>query len=741
MKLRGTIEHVIFQNTENGYTVVSLDVQNLLYTVVGTFPPVAEGDEIEVSGELKTNSKYGEQFIADEVKTVMPESEDGIRRYLASGLFKGVGEKTAKAIVDTFGAATLKVIEQTPERLSEIKGISRVKAMEVADAFSRIRGMQESMLFLKKYDISTNLALKIFKHYGADTQSIIEENPYCLVDDIEGVGFLTADFIARSMGIPHDSVFRIRACINYILTSVAAQYGNTYLRRADCIESVKRLLNIDSDELVVNALDDLLFSDTVKQFSFDDGVELIAETKAYNTEKSIAQKIIRLNNEFDALHIDADTEIEEYERTNGIKLHKTQADAVKSAVNNGVVVITGGPGTGKTTIVKCIVGIFEARHFKVALCAPTGRAAKRLSESVGKEAKTIHRMLDLNYKNGKGYFTYDENTRLNADVIIVDEVSMADIYTFNSLIKAIERGGRLIMVGDKDQLPSVSAGNVLKDVIESKIVPVNYLNKIYRQGEESLIVTNAHLINDGEMPILDKTDGDCFFISRQMPEDILAAVKEMVVKRLPSYVHAEPKEIQVLSAVKKGICGVNNINRELQQMLNPQNEHNILKYGEAEFRLNDKVMQTVNNYQHEWQRTDDFGNVEYGTGVYNGDMGYIESVDIRNKSLRVLLDDGRYVVYEGEDIGDLILAYAISVHKSQGCEFDSAVIVVQGGSPQIMTRNLLYTALTRVKKAAVLIGREQNVRYMVNNNYTAERLTMLNKLLIAEEKTYNEFFS
>ncbi len=741
MKLRGIIEHVIFQNTENGYTVVSLDVQNLLYTVVGTFPPVAEGDEIEASGELKTNSKYGEQFIADEVKTVLPESEDGIRRYLASGLFKGIGEKTAKTIVDTFGAATLKVIEQTPERLSEIKGISRVKAMDIADAFSRIKGMQDSMLFLKKYDISTNLALKIFKHYGTDTQSIIEENPYCLVNDIDGVGFLTADIIARSMGIPCDSVFRIRAGIEYILTSVAAQYGNTYLKRTDCIESVKKLLNIDSDEPIINALDDLLFSDVVKQFSFDDGVELIAETKAYNTEKSIAQKLIRLNNEFDALHIDADAEIEEYERTNGIKLHNTQADAVKSAVNSGVVVITGGPGTGKTTIIKCIVGIFEARHIKVSLCAPTGRAAKRLSESVGREAKTIHRLLDLNYKNGKGYFTYDENTKLDSDVIIVDEVSMADIYTFNSLIKAIVRGGRLIMVGDKDQLPSVSAGNVLKDVIGSGIIPVNYLNKIYRQGEESLIVTNAHLINDGKMPILDKTDGDCFFISRQTPEDILAAVKEMVVKRLPSYVHAEPKEIQVLSAVKKGVCGVNNINKELQQILNPQQEQNILQYGEAEFRLNDKVMQTVNNYQREWQRADDLGNVEYGTGVYNGDMGYIESVDIKNKTLRVLLDDGRYAVYNGEDIRDLILAYAISVHKSQGCEFNSAVIVVQGGSPQIMTRNLLYTALTRVKKAAVLIGREQNVRYMVNNNYTAERLTTLNKLLVAEEKTYNEFFS
>jgi len=740
MKLKGTIEHIIFQNTENGYTVVSLDVQNTLYTAVGIFPPVAEGDEVELEGELKQNSKYGEQFAAEDVKTILPESEEGIKRYLASGLFRGIGEKTAQAIVSKFGTSTLRIIEQAPERLSEVKGISVAKASELAKAFSAIRGMQDSMVFLKQYEISTTLAIKIFKFYGTETKEIVSDNPYCLVNDIEGVGFLTADRIAARMGIATDSVFRVRAGIAYILADVAGQEGHTFLPRDVCMESVKRLLNIDDDKLISDTIEDLMFADMIKQFSFDDETLLLAEAKAYNTERSIAQKMIRLNNEFTPLNIDLDADIAEYERVQGIVLHEAQKVAIKSAVSNGTVVITGGPGTGKTTIIRCIVQLLEARSVKVMLCAPTGRAAKRITESVGREAKTIHRLLDLDYKNGRGHFTYNENTRLPADVIIVDEVSMADIYTFNSLVKAIERGGRLIMVGDKDQLPSVSAGNVLKDVIQSGVVPVTNLTQIYRQGAESLIVVNAHRINNGEMPVLDRTDSDCFFIKRETPEEILAAVKELIVTRLPAYVNAEPKDIQVLSAVKKGVCGVNNLNAELQNLLNPEVEGAKLFAGETEFRTGDKVMQTVNNYQREWQRYDDFGNTEYGTGVYNGDLGIVDRVDVKDRKLYVLLDDGRYCAYEGDEIGDLTLAYAISVHKSQGCEFNSAVIVVQGGSPQIMTRNLLYTALTRAKKTALLVGRENHIGYMIANNYTAARNTALCELLRREQKTYEEFF-
>lgn len=733
-RIRGTVESIIFQNSENWYTVLDLDCDGKLTTAVGTFPPVSEGEELIMEGEFVQNKKYGEQFAATDVRAVAPESKDGIARYLSGGQFKGIGPVTAAKITEKFGASTLKILETQPERLSEVSGITKKKAAEIGETYKKVKFMRDAILFLKKYSVSTGLALKIFNAYGQETEKVVTNNPYAMVEDIDGVGFLTADKIAGSIGIRADSEFRIRAGIAYVLKEASKRYGHTYLPADELKAETVRLLNLDDVRKYTEALDAMTISGSVIQT--DDG---IAPSNLYYLEKNIASKLVKLLHESEEIHLDIDAEIREFERLNNLSLHEYQRLAVEKAVSAGVCVITGGPGTGKTTITKCIINILRARNMSVSLCAPTGRAAKRMHEATGVETKTIHRMLNLQNRGGKTFFGFNENSELPSSVVIVDEASMVDVFIFNALLRALKRGAKLILIGDKDQLPAVGAGNVLKDIIESELVPVICLQYIYRQESDSLIVENAHRINKGLMPILDVKDKDFFFSKQSDATEILKTVKDMVLYRLPKFTKLEPRDIQVLAPLKKGVAGVNNLNRELQNIVNPQKGGKEYRMGDQVLRKGDKVMQTVNNYDLEWTRADDDDNVEYGTGVFNGDLGIVDQVT--SNGVNVLFDDGRYCEYDESVIDSLSLAYAISVHKSQGCEFDAVVMVCFGGMPMIMTRNLLYTAITRAKKWVLLIGNPASVARMVHNNFTETRYSKLKSLILDENRKYERAFS
>lgn len=740
MKFSGTVESVIFQNIENGYSVIDVSVDGFLYTAVGNMPPMSEGENVEIDGEIKENPKYGEQIAVRSVKKLMPNNKEGMIRFLSSELFSGVGYVLATSIVEAFGDKTFDVIEKEPLLLARLKGINIKKAMQISDAFTGNKAMQEVIVAFSAYEISVAVALKIYKAYGANAVKKVEENPYILINDIEGIGFKKADKIAMSLGIEKDSAFRIKAGICYVLSEVVVKNGHTHLPKdiliAECLD-ILELKRDEYEELIVSAIDELEIIGRVTLIDRD-GYTAVILSKHYIAEKSIATKLVYMMNHTPPLMLDIDGDIKEYERINEIVLHENQKLAIKNCLRAGVNVITGGPGTGKTTIIRCIIGILKSQGYTVSLAAPTGRAAKRLSEATGEQAKTVHRMLDLDFKDGKGYFTYNENFRLSSDVIIVDEVSMCDEYMFNALIKSIKNGGRLIMVGDKDQLPSVGAGNVLADVIGANgIVPVSYLTQIYRQeNDKSLIVENAHRINRGEMPKIDNSSKDFFFDMKSSPKDIADAVISMVTERIPKYKGVLPKDIQVLCPMKKGVAGVEHLNVMLQETLNPRDiSKNEVHIGNFLLREGDKVIHTVNNYNLEWIKLDDMGDTaESGMGVFNGDIGYIKSIEKNNgkTTLTVEFDDLRIAKYDSEAAYDLLLAYAISVHKSQGSEFPIAIIAVTAGNYMILTRNLLYTAVTRAKEMVVLIGDKDNVAKMVRNNYTQKRYSMLKDFIIEE---------
>lgn len=739
MKIKGTIESIIFQNVENWYTVVDLDCNGDLVTASGTFPPVSEGEQVELTGEF-VKTKYGSQFKATEVRTMLPESEIGITRYLASGLFRGVGPVTAEKIVSKFGKSTLSVIEKNPRKLAEVSGISVDKAMSIGMAHAEMKNMGETLVGLQNLDISITLSLKIYKCYGNSAVEIVKTNPYRLVNDVEGVGFITADRIALSQNIARDSEYRIKAGLVHVLREASGKLGHTCMPKQMLINDAIALLQVDIS-LIENAIDTMLMERELVKDHNKRGEEVLAETLFYNMERKTASKLITLKNEYNPVFENVEDDILEYERVNSITLNEVQKEAVRTAINSGVMVITGGPGTGKTTIIKCIISLLRKQRVSFSLCAPTGRAAKRMSEATGAEAKTIHRLLELDFSLGKGNFKYNENSFLPADVIIVDEMSMTDIYVFSALVKAIKRGGRLIIVGDRDQLASVGAGNILHDIIASKEFPVIGLKLIYRQGQDSLIIKNAHAINDGEMPVLDAKDKDFFFMVRKTQEDIASTVREMVLTRLPKYKNVTPNDIQVLCPMKKGFAGVNNLNTVLQEAINPKKiGSSEIACGSTIFRTGDRVMQVANNYKMEWVKTEDDGTITSGTGVFNGDIGIIKEVDKSVGRLGVLFEDGRFVWYSSVDISDLTLSYAISVHKSQGSEFKIAIITVVGGSPQMMTRNLIYTAITRAKELVVLIGDKPALYRMVKNTYTATRYSLLEKLIGSEKKKYLELY-
>ena len=741
----GTVVGIVFYNAENGYTVLELETQqDGIVTCVGNLPSLSTGEVLTVSGTLVAHKTYGEQLVIDSYVVSNPTTKVGIIRYLASGLIKGVGPKTAENIYNKFGDDAINVIESDPTKLASVKGISINKAMEIGNSIAELKAMQEQIMFLQKWGMTTNLALKIYNVYKQATKATLSQNPYKLIDDIDGVGFATADKIAVSMGHDLQGEFRIRAAIIYALKDTAEKQGNTYLPLDDLYARCKDLIGLDLPtlgQITQDVLTRLVLEPTIKLFEVD-GAQCIALARFYGLEHFVATKLLKINRDARPLMLDADSLIEQFQEINKFAFHEGQLSAVKSAVVNGVTVITGGPGTGKTTIIKCIGQIFENAGLRVEFCAPTGRAAKRLSQSTGKDAKTIHRLLECEFVDGKTNFRYNYYNTLPCDVVVVDEVSMVDVTIMNSLLRALEDGTRIVLVGDKDQLPSVGAGNVLADVIKSRCFDVKYLTYVYRQSLDSLIVSNAHLINAGNMPEINNSSKDFFFTQKADFADVASTVVQLVAKRLPAYTGVDPKEIQVMGALKSGVAGVESLNTQLQNALNPfEYGKGELTYGKTVFRQGDRVMQTVNDYELAFTKTLPNGAVEEGQGVFNGDIGFVSKVDKLAGSCYVTFDDGRVACYTHNDLQNLQLAYAITVHKSQGSEFDVVVMPLLSGPPTIINKNLLYTGITRAKKVVVLVGSKKILSMMIHNNYIAARTTLLCKFLRDSKRTLDNYFA
>lgn len=744
MTVKGTVAGIIFRNEENGYTVLSLDTDDGGdITCTGCFPVLTAGTLMSVSGKLSFHNKYGEQLAVSNYTVLNPTNRAGIVKYLSGGLIKGVGEVTANNIYDMFGDDTFGVIENNPAMLAKVKGISAKKAMDIANAVAGLKIMQEQIMFLQSYGLSTNMALKIYNIYKGDTKQLLSENPYRLIDDVDGIGFLTADKIAQSMGIPVESNFRLRAAMVFTLKDSAEKQGNTFLYFDDMAARCSELLKLDLSEyetLVEDTVAQLMMEPTVKIFQVENK-RAIALLRYYKLERSIAYKLLALNASAKRISIDADSLIAQFELLNKFKFHPGQLGAVKSALVNGVTVITGGPGTGKTTIIRCIAEILSATGLRLEFCAPTGRAAKRLSQSTGREAKTIHRMLGYEAHGGAMMFKFNRNNTLPCDVVIVDELSMVDVGVMYSLLSALENGTRIILVGDKDQLPSVGAGNVLADIIHSGVIEIRYLTHIYRQSEDSLIVSNAHLVNTGHMPEINNHSKDFFFMQSNDFGEIAETVVQLVTKRLPKFTGLPSSEIQVLGALKNGVAGVDNLNNLLQQALNP------IAYGKGEMqvgksiiRVGDRVMQTVNNYELPYRKFNKNGTVEEGEGVFNGDIGVVQSIDRTDGRMEIMYDDNRLATYGAQDFADVQLAYSITIHKSQGSEFEVVVVPLLSGPPTIINKNLLYTAITRAKRAVVLVGSKKILALMIHNNYVAARTTNLCRFLQTERSNLDKYF-
>ena len=739
MQITGTIEEIVFRNNENGYTIAKVNTKDGEITATGKFPIIGNGEQVIIEGENMVHPKYGFQFKASYIKVYRPTTNEQIVKYLSSGLISGVGPVTATSIVSMFGEKTLDIIESDPEELSKVKGVSIKKARQISLTYNDIKRMQEAVMFLQQYDISINLAVKIYDKYKNKTESKLTKNPYIMVEDIDGVGFKTADRIAEKMGIDKDSEFRMRAGIIHMLKSYSEKNGSTIILQEKLIELTAELLGIDMeikrdgfDQIIVN----LIIGGQIKEYVDDEKNIFLALADNYNMERLIASKLVLICNSWQRSKKDLSVNIESYEKKIGFKLDENQKIAIDCGVNNGVSIITGGPGTGKTTIINGINSILKSFGLKTILLAPTGRAAKRLSESTGDEAMTIHRALDLNYKGVEFKNLFSNGGSLEKDVYIVDEASMIDVYVMSNLIKAIPTGSQLIIVGDKDQLPSVGAGNVLDDIIKSGLVPVIYLSQIFRQSGESKIITNAHKINNGEIPNFTEKNKDFFFINNMEQKRASDEIVDLVSTRLTKYLNITTDKIQVITPTKLGECGSINLNQKLQDKINPASEtKNETTIGAIKFRVGDRVMQTVNNYDQEWTN----GKI-IGKGVFNGDMGEVSEINPISGEVIVLFEDGKYAMYSIAELDQLTLSYAITIHKSQGSEFDAVVIPILGGNPMLYSRNLLYTAVTRAKKLVVIIGNQLATINMIKNNYSNKRNTLLKKFIFEEEEKYKKLF-
>lgn len=728
-KLKGTVTEIVYYNSVNGYAVCDIENDEGSYTAVGYMPYIAGGEKVTLSGEWTFHQDYGPQFKVEFFEKDMPSEVNDIMKYLASGSIKGVRMATAQKIVDMFGEDTLNVLEKEPEKLSKIHGISRKKALEIGEDYVRQQGVRNIVMYLQKFGITPQSAVKVYKRYGSESVEVIKENPYVLSETVYNIGFKTADKIALEMGIEPNSVIRIEAAIKHILNN-ATMNGHTYLPKRMLLDEVCRFLNV-SDEEAENTLVKMIFESKLKNENDNHYQQKIYLPKLYEAEIYVADKINKISKNCTSNEkIDIEKIIKDIEKSNGINLAEHQKSAVYCAMEKGATVITGGPGTGKTTIINTIIQIMDNLDKKVLLAAPTGRAAKRMTEVCGIEAKTIHRLLESAFSESDDNmrFLKDEENPLDCDLLIIDEMSMVDILLMQALLKALKSHTRLIMVGDSDQLPSVGAGNVLHDIINSGVVPTVALTEIFRQAKESAIVVNAHKINHGEYPEFNKEGTDFFLVKRDNAVEISAAIIDLFIKRLPkAYKYNPLYQIQILSPTRKGITGVTELNNALQKVINPPDKKKKEKpFKNVIFREGDKVMQTRNNYDMEWTKLDN--QEDTGCGIFNGDIGYIHRIDKEMESATIVFDD-RLCIYEFSKMEDLDLAYAVTVHKSQGSEFDAVIMPMYPCAPMLQNRNLFYTAVTRAKKLVVLVGRESCVQTMIDNNTKQLRYTGLEQKL------------
>lgn len=724
----GIVENIVYSNEENGYAILDFAIDtNEIVTVVGTLPYVCEGDSLTIYGKWVNNPKYGAQFKVDQYEKIMPADAAAILKYLSSGAVKGIGPKTAQRIVEQFGDDTFDVMENHPDWLADINGISYKKAMDIAEDFKNKAGMRTAMIFFRNY-FGTTMTVKIYQKWGGRAVDIAKNNPYRLCDEIDGVSFEKADEIAKELGMGADSAERIMSGVRYVLNFNSGQNGHTCLPYDKLVGASATMLQV-AESSVESAIDVLIKFEKIA-YSIYDGVKYIFDKEMYDSEKYIAEKLVDINKNC----INPDTSdifryIAKEEAENGIRYAELQRKAIKEAMSNGVMILTGGPGTGKTTVVRALLKIFKGMGMKVALAAPTGRAAKRLSESTSSEAKTIHRMLEMNYESSKFFFLRNEKNYLDENVVIVDEASMADTPLFCSLLKAVKPGARLVIIGDANQLPSVGAGNVLRDLIDCGRFSTVELTEIFRQAKESLIITNAHKINSGEMPVLDVSNNDFFFLPRKSDSEIANTVVDLCKNRLPKAYGMEIiSQIQVISPSRRGAGGVDNLNVLLQNALNPKkSEKDSYVHRNRTFKIGDKVMQTKNNYQIEWEKDS-----QKGLGIFNGDIGEIIDVSVMNKYMTIRFDD-RIVKYDFNMLDDLDHAYAITVHKSQGSEYPVVIIPAYQAPPMLLTRNLFYTAVTRAQGKVILVGREDIVKTMVSSNRETMRYTCLYKRLSVQK--------
>ena len=745
----GYVEKIKYRNEENGYSILSVNSDGLDYVLVGTFPYISEGDFIEASGRDVEHPIYGDQIQVESYELKAPEDTASMERYLGSGAIRGVGTALAARIVQRFKADTFRIIEEEPERLAEVKGISEKMAQAISEQMESKKEMRQAMMFLQEYGISMSLALKIYNEYGSRMYSIIKENPYRLADDIQGVGFKMADEIAQKVGIFTDSDFRIRSGIYYTLLQSVAN-GHTYLPQEELLASASELLHVDPAVMEKHLTDLQMEKKIVVKVNEekllkpeeDDSTPAsrhVYASQYYYTELNTARMLHDLNLRGAEPETEIRKKLEKICEEERIEPDELQIRAVVEAVNSGLLIITGGPGTGKTTTINTIIRYFEQEEMEILLAAPTGRAAKRMTEATGYEARTIHRLLELtgvpsDDKDTSGmHFERNEENPLDADAIIIDEMSMVDIYLMHALLRAVNPGTRLILVGDTNQLPSVGPGNVLRDLIASGAFDVVQLTRIFRQAAESDIFVNAHRINDGERIPLGKRSKDFLFIRREQPDAIISAMLTLVREKLPNYVHADMFDIQIMTPMRKGALGVERLNTILQSFLNPKNPSKPEKeVGGTIYRVGDKVMQIKNNYQIEWETRNRYGiPVDSGAGVFNGDIGIIREINTFAEELTVEFDEGKMVDYSFKQLEELELAYAITIHKSQGSEYPAVVIPVYSGPRMLMTRNLIYTAVTRARACVCLVGIPEMLQAMVDNEVEQRRYTGL-KIRIQE---------
>ncbi len=725
-KLSATVENIVYRNEENGYTVFDFDLEGEMATATGALPPINEGERIEMHGFWTEHSSYGRQFSVKEIKKLAPDSKIGLIRYLASGVIKGIGPATARHIVEKFGMDALDIIRYNPDKLRQVEGIGAAKAQAIAQNYNELFDIQEKMSFLLKFDISVNLAHKIINYYKGETKKVVESNPYLLASDIDGVGFLTADKIAQQTGITHNSEERIKAGARHVLNEAASQDGHCCLLLESFYTRCESLLNED-EKIIKNTASKMALLRDIAVVERD-GHKYIYLPSFYNAECEVAKRLKEVKEaKIKFYDYDIDEAVERAANFSGIELSAEQKGAVIQALTHGAVVITGGPGTGKTTAINCMISAMVHAGIKVALAAPTGRAAKRMSETTGQDAFTLHRLLEYGYSGDDELLSFSKNEEntLDYDAVIVDEMSMVDIFLMQHLLRAIKKGTRLIMVGDADQLPSVGPGNVLHDIISSGEIEVARLTEIFRQAQKSRIIMNAHRINHGETPIIDNKS-DFLFTSKRSADSALKTVIETTGERIPQYLGITPFDIQILSPVKKGILGVHNLNEKLQHAFNPPSTKKAeIKINTTVFRIGDKVMQTKNNYTLEWKKSGRGFSDAFGEGVFNGDIGFVEHIDEENAIVTVKFDDGKECEYTKEILGELMLAYAVTIHKAQGCEFDVVVLPLLSIPPVFVSRNILYTAVTRAKKMVLIIGDQNMMDRMSKSKSSVIRYTGL----------------